>query len=638
MPLIHIPTRPADPRFADHMAIVVCGEEGNDKRALLARLLSNAPTASTFHDTATADDPGGRDTRAGGSGPDPAEEGLAANAAPGNAQGTPWRYFSLGGRSYLVADIPGDAQHTRNLVDAAFKADIGVLVVDARHGVGPRTRHDGYLLSLIGVRHVLLAVNGMELVGCAREPFEQTVADFRAFADLIGLESWAALPVSGLKGDNIWHPSDAMDWHQGCTLAGWLETLKTQDTARREGPFRLAVQAVGGPDNGPGGLFGYVAGGTVRPGDRIRVQPLGKESRIARIFTAEGDLDQATAGQSVSLTLQDKIDIPTGSVISTVDAPAEVADQFEAKIIWMDDQPLYPGRTYLMKIGANTVSAMVTDIKYQVDVQHSLEHLAADKLPRDGIAVCTLALDRSIPFDAYDVNPDMGAFTVIDRLGGDTVGVGMLNFALRRAHNIHRQYVDIDKEARTRHKGHRACVLWFTGLSGSGKSTVANLVEQRLHAMGVHTYLLDGDNVRHGLNRDLGFTAEDRVENIRRVAEVSKLMLDAGLIVLTAFISPFRAERRMARELFDDGEFIEVFMDTPLEVAEQRDPKGLYKKARRGDLKNFTGIDSPYEVPEVPEVRLDTSVLSAEESAERVIALLRARRLLPLNTPTTRAS
>ena len=418
-----------------------------------------------------------------------------------------------------------------------------------------------------------------------------------------------------------------MPWYHGTTLMGYLETVEVDDGLMQRAPFRLPVQWVNRPNLDFRGFAGSIAGGTIRPGDRVRVQPSGRESTVARIVTRDGDLDRAVAGQSVTLTLADEIDISRGDVISTVEAPAEVADQFECTVVWMHDEPMLAGRPYLLKIGARTVSATITEIKYQVNV-NTLEHVAAKRLELNAIGVCNLSLDRPIAFDPYRINRDTGGFILIDRLSNNTVGAGLLHFALRRAHNIHLQHVDVDKRARAALKNQRGCVLWFTGLSGAGKSSIANLVEKKLHALGHHTYLLDGDNVRHGLNKDLGFTDADRVENIRRVAEVAKLMVDAGLIVLTAFISPFRSERRMARGLVEEGEFVEAFVDTPLEVAEARDPKGLYKKARRGELKNFTGIDSPYEAPEDPELRLDTTRLDLEAAADAVLAWLGERGML----------
>jgi bifunctional enzyme CysN/CysC len=549
-------------------------------------------------------------------------DGLAAEREQGITIDVAYRFFATDHRKFIVADTPGHEQYTRNMVTGASTADAAIILVDARQGVLTQTRRHSYIVSLLGIRHVALAINKMDLVDYSEERFEEIRAEYAEFAEKIGIKEFTPIPVSALKGENIVAPSAKMGWYHGPTLIGYLETVELDDARMQQGPFRLPVQWVNRPDSSFRGFAGLISSGVIHPGDRIRVQPSGKESTVARIVTYDGDLEQAVAGQSITLTLNDEIDISRGAMISGADSPAQVADQFEAKIVWMSEDALLPGRNYLMKIGTQTVTVSVTDIKYQVNV-NTLEHIAAKRLELNEIAFCNLSLDRPIAFDPYVQNRDTGSFILIDRLNNNTVGAGMLDFALRRAHNIHLQHVDIDKAARATLKGQKPCVLWFTGLSGSGKSTVANLVEKKLHAMGHHTYLLDGDNVRHGLNRDLGFTEEDRVENIRRVAEVAKLMVDAGLIVLTAFISPYRAERRMARQLLQEGEFIEVFMDTPLEVAEARDPKGLYKKARRGELKNFTGIDSPYEAPEHPEFMINTADMTAEDAADKLITAMK---------------
>jgi bifunctional enzyme CysN/CysC len=482
-------------------------------------------------------------------------------------------------------------------------------------------------VSLIGIRKVVLAINKMDLMGYSEKVFRQIEDEYREFAKQIGLEDITAMPLSALKGDNMLAPSAQMPWYHGSTLMGYLETVDLDETRRQAGAFRLPVQWVNRPNLDFRGFAGSIASGQVKPGDRIRAQPSGRESKVARIVTADGDLEVAVAGQSVTLTLEDEIDISRGDVISTALAPAEVADQFEATIVWMADEPLLPGRPYLLKVGTRTVTATITEPKYKVNV-NTMERLAAKKLDLNEIGVCNVALDRVIAFDPYTSNRETGGFILIDRMSNHTVGAGMLHFALRRAHNIHLQHVDVDKAARATQKHQKPAVLWLTGLSGAGKSTIANLVEKRLHALGKHSYLLDGDNVRHGLNRDLGFTEADRVENVRRVAEVAKLMVDAGLIVITAFISPFRAERAMARGLVGEGEFIEIHVDTPLEVAETRDVKGLYRKARRGELANFTGIDSPYEEPENPELRVNTVSATPEQCAEQVIERMRQLGLL----------
>jgi len=497
-----------------------------------------------------------------------------------------------------------------------------VLLVDARKGLLPQTRRHSYLVSLIGVRHVALAINKMDLVDYSEKRFRDIEAQYRTFAKQVGLADITCIPVSALKGDNILLPSANTPWYRGTTLMGWLETVEVDEARLQKLALRMPVQWVNRPNLDFRGFTGTIASGVVKAGDRIRVQPSGTESRVARIVTRGGDLAQAVAGQSITLTLADELDVSRGDLISAADASAAVANQFEATVVWMSDQPMLRGRNYLMKIGTKTITATIAPLKYQVDVD-TLAHLAAEKLELNQIGVCELELDQPIAFDPYVENRDTGGFILIDRLTNHTVGAGMLKFALRRAHNIHIQHVDVDKAARAALKGQKACVLWLTGLSGAGKSTIANLVEKKLHGMGRHTYILDGDNVRHGLNKDLGFTAEDRVENIRRIAEVARLMVDAGLIVVTAFISPFRAERRMARSLLGEGEFIEVFVDTPLKVAEDRDPKGLYRKARRGEIKNFTGIDSPYEEPEAPEIRIDTTTVTPEDAVERISAALR---------------
>jgi bifunctional enzyme CysN/CysC len=474
---------------------------------------------------------------------------------------------------------------------------------------------------------VALAINKMDLVDYSEKRYREVESQYRQFAERIGLAEVTCIPLSALKGDNLLAPSRYMPWYRGATVMGWLETVEVDAERLQRLPLRLPVQWVNRPDMDFRGFSGTLASGTLRAGEGVVVQPSGVETHVARLVTANGDLDRAVAGQALTVVLADQVDVSRGDLIAAVGAPAQVADQFEATVVWMNAQPLLRGRSYLMKVGPKTVETTVAPIKYQVNV-NTLEHVAAEKLEMNEIGVCELELDQRICFDPYDDNRETGGFILIDRLTNETVGAGMLRLALRRAHNIHRQHLDLEKAARAALKGQRSCVVWLTGLSGAGKSTIANAVERKLHAMGHHTYVLDGDNVRHGLNKDLGFTAADRVENIRRIAEVAKLMVDAGLIVLTSFISPFRAERAMARGLLAEGEFIEVFVDTPLAVAEARDPKGLYKKARRGEIKNFTGIDSPYEAPEAPELRIDTTGVGVEEAAERVIGFLRRKGLL----------
>lgn len=606
------------------LRFITCGSVDDGKSTLIGRLLYEANLL--FEDQLAALEADSRKVGTQGGDLDFALllDGLVAEREQGITIDVAYRFFSTDRRKFIVADTPGHEQYTRNMVTGASTADAAILLVDARKGVLTQTRRHSYLVSLVGIRHVVLAVNKMDLVGYADLTFAGIEDEYRAFATRIGLEDICCIPVSALEGDNILALSAKTPWYQGPTVMGYLETVDVDDARSERAPFRMPVQWVNRPHLDFRGFAGIVASGTVRPGDRIRVQPSGRESRVARLVAHEGDLIRAVAGQSIMLTLTDEIDVSRGDVMSSADAPAGVADQFEATIVWMTDQPMLPGRTYWVKIGAKTVTATISHLKYRVNI-NSLEHLAAKRLELNEIGVCNLALDRPIAFDPYRENRDTGGFILIDRLSNHTVGAGLLHFALRRSQNIHWQATDVNKQARSLQKRQKACVLWFTGLSGAGKSTIANLVEKQLYARGLHTYLLDGDNVRHGLNRDLGFTDEDRVENIRRVAEVAKLMVDAGLIVLVSFISPFRSERRMARALFGAGEFIEIFVDTPLAVVEERDPKGLYRKARRGELKNFTGIDSPYETPEHAEIHIDTTANSPESAADQIAATLEER-------------
>ncbi|MEE9320925.1 MAG: sulfate adenylyltransferase subunit CysN [Granulosicoccus sp.] len=548
-------------------------------------------------------------------------DGLAAEREQGITIDVAYRFFATDRRKFIVADTPGHEQYTRNMVTGASTADTAIILCDARQGILTQTRRHSYLVSLLGIRNVVLAVNKMDLMDYNESVYNDIVKDFSGFSAQLEFESITAIPVSALRGDNIIHSGESMPWYHGTTLLSFLETVKLDNDKMQSAPMRMPVQWVNRPDLDFRGYAGMLASGTIKPGDAIRVQPSGKTSAVARIVTMEGDVELAVAGQSVTLTLADEIDISRGDVISTTETPAGSADQFETTIVWMHEKPLLPGRPYLLKSGTKTVTVTITGIKHQINV-NTLEHIAARQLELNAIAVCNISTEQQIAFDPYIENRTMGGFILIDRISNETVGAGMLHFALRRSDNIHMQATDVDKSARSSMKGQSACVVWFTGLSGSGKSTIANLVEKKLAAAGHHTYLLDGDNVRHGLNKDLGFTDADRVENIRRIGEVARLMVDSGLIVLTAFISPFRSERALARSLVDGGEFVEVYAETPLAVAEARDPKGLYRKARRGELKNFTGIDSPYEAPEQPEILVDTSAMSAEQAAEKVIAEL----------------
>ena len=614
------------------LRFITCGSVDDGKSTLIGRLLFESKML--FEDQLAAMEADSKKWGTQGEDIDFAllVDGLAAEREQGITIDVAYRFFSTDKRKFIVADTPGHEQYTRNMVTGASTADAAILMVDARKGMLTQTRRHSYLMSLLGIRHIIVAINKMDLVDYSQARFDEIKAEYAAFAEQLGLKNVTYIPLSAFKGDNIVEISPRMPWYaqpqyQGETLMNFLETVEIDDIRMQRAPFRLPVQWVNRPNLDFRGFSGTITSGVVKPGDRIRVQPSGKESEVARIVTYSGDLEQAVAGQSITLTLKDEIDISRGDVISIAEAPAETADQFESTIVWMHEDALLPGRPYLLKIGTQTVTASVTDIKYQVNV-NTLEHTAAKQLELNGIAVCNINLDRAIAFDDYQTNKDTGGFILIDRLNNTTVAAGMLHFALRRSQNIHYQHVDVNKDVRAQAKGQTPSVLWFTGLSGAGKSTIANLVEKKLHALGNHTYLLDGDNVRHGLNKDLGFTDADRVENIRRIGEVSKLMVDAGLIVLTAFISPFTAERRMAREQLAEGEFIEVFVDTPLDVAEERDVKGLYKKARSGELKNFTGIDSAYERPVAPEIHLDAANLSADAAADLVIAELRKRGII----------
>jgi bifunctional enzyme CysN/CysC len=612
------------------LRFITCGSVDDGKSTLIGRLLYESKMI--FEDQLAALE--GESKRFGTQGDELdlalLVDGLAAEREQGITIDVAYRFFSTDRRKFIVADTPGHEQYTRNMVTGASTADAAIILVDARSGVLTQTRRHSYLVSLLGIRHVALAINKMDLVEYSEKRFREIDQAYREFANRIGLQDIVSIPVSALKGDNMLAASAATPWYHGPTLVAYLETVEIDEDRLQRGPFRLPVQWVNRPDLDFRGFAGTIASGSIQPGDRVRVQPSGRESRIARIVTHDGDLDRAVAGQSITLALTDEIDISRGDVISSADSPAQVADQFQATVVWMSEAPMLRGRTYLMKIGNKTVPATIAPLKHKINI-NTLEQVAAEKLELNEIGVCELELNQPIAFDPYVENREMGGFILIDRMTHNTFGAGMLQFALRRAHNIHMHALTIDKFARSAQKGQRSCVLWFTGLSGSGKSTIANIVDKKLHASGRHTYVLDGDNVRHGLNKDLGFTAEDRVENIRRIAEVSKLMVDAGLIVLTAFISPFRAERRMARTLMEQGEFIEVFMDTPLALAEQRDPKGLYKKARRGEIKNFTGLDSPYEEPESPEIRIDTASLSAEDAAERIVSHLQRLGMLDVD-------
>ena len=552
-------------------------------------------------------------------------DGLAAEREQGITIDVAYRFFTTEKRKFIVADTPGHEQYTRNMVTGASTADLAVILVDARKGVLQQTRRHSFLVHLLGIKHVVLAVNKMDLVDYSQETFDAIVADYTDFAKEVGIEAFTPIPISGFKGDNITSsPSANTPWYDGSSLIDHLESVELSSTVAQEASFRMPVQWVNRPNLDFRGFAGQIASGTVKPGDTVRVVPSGKTSTVKSIATFDGDLSEAVAGQSVTLTLADEVDCSRGDVIAAGDNPPEASDQFSSTLVWMDETAMKPGRGYWLKIGSQTVTATVQPPKYEIDV-NSLDHLAAKTLELNSIGVAEFATDKPIVFEPYAQSKGLGGFILIDKFTNATVAAGMIEFSLRRAQNVHWQATTITRDDHASLKNQKPRVLWFTGLSGSGKSTIANEVEKQLALMNRHTFLLDGDNVRHGLNKDLGFTETDRIENIRRIGEVARLMADAGLIVLTAFISPFRAERQMVREMIPEGEFIEIFVDTPLEVAESRDVKGLYKKARSGELQNFTGIDSPYEAPEDPEIRVNTVDMTPLEAAEYIIA-----QILPL--------
>jgi len=612
------------------LRFITCGSVDDGKSSLIGRLLYESKMIFEDQFAALRDDSKKVGTRGGELDFALLVDGLTAEREQGITIDVAYRFFTTEKRKFIVADTPGHEQYTRNMVTGASTAELAVILIDARKGVLTQTRRHSYLAALLGIRHIAVAVNKMDLVDYSEDIFNKIERDYREFARQIKLDAVTCIPVSAVVGDNVTTRSVHTPWYSGKALLEHLETVEVEGPAG-SAPFRMPVQWVNRPNPEFRGFAGLIAGGVVRRGDSLRVLPSGRTATVARVFTGEGEASVGLAGQSVTLTLADEIDVSRGDVLAAADAPPAVANQFEATIIWMHDEPLLQGRAYLLKIGTKTVTATVAPIKYRVNV-NTMEHLAAKKLDLNDIGVCGLELNSAIAFEPYRDSRVLGGFILIDRLTHNTVGAGLLHFALRRAQNVHWQALDVNKAARARLSHQKPCILWFTGLSGAGKSTIANLVEKQLHADGRRTYLLDGDNVRHGLNKDLGFTDEDRVENIRRVAEVARLMVDAGLIVLVSFISPFRSERRMARALVAAGEFIEVFVDTPLGLAEARDAKGLYKKARRGELKNFTGIDSPYEVPEDAEIRLDTTQLMPEAAASRVILYLREAGMIDVDS------
>jgi len=617
------------------LRFITCGSVDDGKSTLIGRLLFESRVL--FDDQLAALE---EDSKKAGTQGDDLDfalllDGLSAEREQGITIDVAYRYFSTGRRKFIVADTPGHEQYTRNMVTGASTADCALILIDARKGVLTQTRRHSYIVALLGIRHIAVAVNKMDLVDFSEQRFQEIKVEVADLATWIGVEDVRCIPLSGLRGDNVVTPSESLGWYRGPTLLEYLETVEIDDKRLQGAPFRFPVQWVNRPSLDFRGFAGTIAAGFVSPGDRIVVLPSGRESTVERIVTFDGDLEVAVAGQSVTLTTATEIDISRGDVIAKADARPAVADSFEATIVWMNDNPMLPGREYILRIGGATATATIAPLKHKVDID-TLEHLAATKLELNEIGVCAIELDRQIAFDPYTENRDTGGFILVDRLTNETVGAGLLRFALRRSENVRWQAIDVDKSARSALSRQKPCIVWLTGLSGAGKSTIANLVEKRLHSLGHHTYLLDGDNVRHGLNKDLGFTAADRVENIRRVGEVARLMVDAGLIVIASFISPFRSERLTVRALVEEGEFIEVFVAAPLAVVEERDTKGLYKKARSGELKNFTGIDSPYEEPDSPEVRVDTSETTPEHCAQLVIdAMVRAGIVLSAARPQT---
>ena len=605
----------------DQLRFLTCGSVDDGKSTLIGRLLYD--TKLIFEDQLASLEKDSKKHGTVGEDIDLAllVDGLEAEREQGITIDVAYRFFATDKRKFIVADTPGHEQYTRNMATGASTADLAVLLVDARNGLMVQTRRHAFIASLLGIRHVVLAVNKIDLVGYSQEVFDQIRKDFDTFANGFGFETLQAIPMSARYGDNVTAKSGHMPWFAGPTLLEHLEAVEVGEH-EFEAPFRFPVQWVNRPNLDFRGYSGTIASGTVSVGEEIVVAGPAKTSKVQTIVAPSGEVQTARAGEAVTITLEDEIDISRGDLLAPVSSRPDVADQMAAHVIWMSDEAMLPGRPYILKIGARTVTATVTEIKHKINV-NTFEHIAGKTLELNEIAFCNLALASSVAFDPYEANRTTGSFILIDRMTNATVAAGLVWFALRRATNIHWQALDIDKQARAEKLGQKPAVLWFTGLSGSGKSTIASIVEKKLHLDGRQTYTLDGDNVRHGLNRDLGFTDADRVENIRRVGEVAKLFTDAGLITLVSFISPFRAERRMARDLMEDGEFIEVFVDTPIEECRKRDPKGLYAKADRGEIKNFTGIDSPYEAPENPELHIHNVGRDPEDVAEEVITYLK---------------
>ena len=604
----------------DLLRFITCGSVDDGKSTLIGRLLYEAKCIFDDQVTSLKQESITHGTQGGDIDFALLVDGLAAEREQGITIDVAYRFFNTDKRKFIVADTPGHEQYTRNMVTGASNADLSVILIDARKGVIEQTKRHAFICSLLGIKQVVLAINKMDLVDYQQSTFEEIHADFEVFAKQLKFDTITPIPMSALKGDNVVSRSAHMTWFHGPTLMAMLETTPIPSLAHDHG-LRFPVQWVNRPHLDFRGFAGTLAAGTVKPGDEVRVLPSGATAKVEDIILFEQKLEQAQCGQAVTLTLDKEIDASRGDMIVSAKDPCEVSDQFEVELVWMAGDQGYLGRSYGMQIGTNWVNAQITEIKYKTNI-NTMEQNPARTLTLNDIVVAKVSLDKPVAFEAYQQCRPLGAFILVDRFSNATVGAGMIDFALRRAANVHRQSVNIDKSARNRLNGHAGKVLWFTGLSGSGKSTVANIVEQKLHQKGIRTYLLDGDNLRHGLNKDLGFTEADRIENIRRITEVAHLMVDAGIVVLTAFISPFRAERRSARACFAEGEFIEVFMDTPLEVAEKRDVKGLYQKARRGEIPNFTGIDSPYEEPLEAEFKLSTEATTPEELAEQLLTQL----------------
>jgi bifunctional enzyme CysN/CysC len=586
------------------LRFITCGSVDDGKSTLIGRMLYEAQLIFEDQVTSLKSDSVTQGTQSGDIDFALLVDGLAAEREQGITIDVAYRFFSTDKRKFIVADTPGHEQYTRNMVTGASTADVAIILVDARQGLLTQTKRHSIICSTLGIKNIVLAVNKIDLMNYSVDIYNSIVAEYKQFAEALKFKTIECIPISALRGDNVVERSPNTEWYYGPTLLGYLETIDAQQS-RVEKPLRMPVQWVNRPNLDFRGFSGTVEAGKVKIGQKVKILPSGESAEVKQVMLFEDQLDVAEAGQAITVTLDKEVDVSRGDVIVSAEQPCEISDQFEVDLVWMDQEPGYLGRNYLLKIGTSVVNAQISSIKHKINI-NTMEHLSSTQLELNDLCVVTIKTDRQVPFESYDDSKPMGAFILIDRLSYQTIAAGMIDFALRRAKNIHHQRLDVNKETRRHFNGHMSKVIWFTGLSGSGKSTIANALEIELHKSGIRTYILDGDNVRHGLNSDLGFTNADRIENIRRVSEVAKLMVDAGIVVLTAFISPFRAERQMARSFFEQDEFIEVFVDTPLEVAEERDPKGLYKKARRGEIPNFTGINSPYEAPESAEVTVST--------------------------------